>query len=170
MSQSNTPSSRKPVTVEDPVPPAAEPFMASYRRGRALIVLNGASIPREYCIKSGRPAVETLVISLRNPLNPLTWFGKRPRLEAGLSRRHLDNHGVAVALTWSVLSLGVLLMITGVITFSLITGLIGLVAGAISGLFRALSPVTSSSASADYLVIDGADESFLQHLPDSPQP
>lgn len=168
MSQSYSSLPPDPLRTLDPVPPAAEPFMASYRRGRSLIVLNGASIPREYCIKSGRPVVKTLEISLRNPANPMTWFGKHFRLEVGLSQKHLDNHRVAVALTWSVLSIGTLLTITGVVTLSPITAVVGLLAMAVSGLFRALSPVTSRSTSADYLVVEGVGESFLEHLSESP--
>ncbi len=157
-----------PRRTPEPVPPAAEPYMASYRKGRSLIVLNGASIPCGYCIKSGRPAVKTLEISLRNPANPMTWFGKRPRLGVGLSRKPLDNHRVAVALTWSVLAIGGLMLVTGIATRGLFAAGIGVLAMAVSGLFRALSPVTSRSTSADYLEIDGAGEAFLKHLPESP--
>lgn len=169
MSSSQIPSSPDSLHHIEPVPPAAEPYMASYRRGRFLIVLNGASLPCRLCIKSGRPAVKTVEIALRNPTNPLTWFGKRPRLEVGLSRKHLDNHRVAVALTWSVLGLGALMVITGAVTRSPVTILAGSFAMAISGLFRALSPVTSSSASADYLEVAGAGEAFLKQLPAPPQ-
>ncbi|NLT69692.1 MAG: hypothetical protein GXX91_03230 [Verrucomicrobiaceae bacterium] len=168
MSSAQPPSSPESARTLEPVPPAAAPYMASYRKGRSLIVLNGASLPCEYCIKTGRPAVKTVEIALRNPANPLTWFGRRPRLEVGLSRKPLDNHRVAVALTWSVLAIGGLMLVTGIASRSLFAAGIGGVAMAVSGLFRALSPVTSRSASPDYLEVDGAGEAFLKHLPESP--
>lgn len=148
------------------VPPAAEPLMASYRSGRTLVIENGASIPTDFCIKSGRPAVKTLEISLRCPAKPATWFGKRPRLEVGLCRKHLDNHHVSVALTWSVLAVGAIVFVTGVLSFSVITAAVGLLAIGISGLFRATSPVTSRDATEEYATVDGAGAAYLKHLPE----
>jgi len=156
----------EPSPILEVVPPAAEPLMVSYRRGRSLVIENGAPIPTEFCIKSGRPAVKTVEISLRNPANPMTWFGKRPRLEVGLSRKHLDNHNVAVALTWSVLAVGAVVLVAGVLSFSIITAFVGLIATGVAGLFRACSPVTSPDATAEYATISGAGEAYLKHLPE----
>lgn len=148
------------------VVPAAQPLMASYRSGRTLVIENGASIPTDFCIKSGRPAVKTLEISLRCPAKPASWFGKRPRLEVGLCRKHLDNHYVSVALTWSVLAVGGLVLVTGVLSLSVITAAVGLLAMGISGLFRATSPVTSRDATEEYATVDGAGAAYLKHLPE----
>lgn len=156
----------EPAPFIEVVPPAAEPLMVSYRSGRYLIIENGASIPTEFCIKSGRPAVKTLEISLRCPSKPATWFGKRPRLEVGLCRKYPDNHHVAVALTWSVLAVGAVVLITGILSVSVITAVVGLLAMGISGLFRATSPVTSSDATEGYATIDGAGAAYLKHLPE----
>lgn len=156
----------EPAPFIEVVPPAAEPLIVSYRSGRTLIIENGAAIPTEFCIKSGRPAVKTVEISLRSPFKPMTWFGKRPRLEVGLSRKHLDNHNVAIALTWSVLAVGGLVLVTGVLSFSLITALVGFLAMGISGLFRAASPVASGDATEEYATIDGAGAAYLKHLPE----
>jgi hypothetical protein len=156
----------EPSSSFEVVPPAPAPLMVSYRQGSSLVVENGASIPTEFCIKSGRPSVKSIEISLRNPANPMTWFGKRPRLEVGLSRKHLDNHNVAIALTWSVLAVGALVMATGITSFSLLTALVGLLAMGISGLFRALSPVTSADASEEYSTISGVAPAYLKHLPE----
>jgi hypothetical protein len=156
----------EPAPFIEVVPPATEPLMVSYRSGRYLIIENGASIPTDFCIKSGRPAVKTLEISLRCPAKPATWFGKRQRLEVGLCRKHLDNHYVSVALTWSVLAVGGLVLVTGVLSLSVITAVVGLFAMGISGLFRAMSPVTSSDATEEYATIEGAGAAYLKHLPE----
>lgn len=156
----------EPAPFIEVVPPAAEPLMVAYRRGRSLVIENGAPVPTEYCIKCGRPAVKTVEISLRSPVKPMTWFGKRPRLEVGLSRKHLDNHNVAVALTWSVLAVGGVVLVTGVLSFSFITALVGLIAMGISGLFRAASPVTSRDATEEYATLEGAGAAYLKHLPE----
>lgn len=156
----------EPAPFIEVVPAAAEPLMASYRSGRTLVIENGASIPTDFCIKSGRPAVKTLEISLRCPAKPATWFGKRPRLEVGLCRKHLDNHYVSVALTWSVLAVGGLVLVTGVLSLSVITAAVGLLAMGISGLFRAMSPVISSDATEEYATVDGAGAAYLKHLPE----
>jgi len=140
--------------------------MVSYRNGKDLVIENGASIPTDFCIKSGRPAVKTLEISLRCPAKPATWFGKRPRLSVGLCRKHLDNHHVSVALTWSVLAVGAIVFVTGVLSFSVITAAVGLLAIGISGLFRATSPVTSRDATEEYATVDGAGAAYLKHLPE----
>lgn len=156
----------EPAPFIEVVPPAAEPLMVSYRSGRTLVIENGAPIPTEFCIKCGRPSVKTLEISLRCPSKPATWFGKRPRLEVGLSRKHLDNHNVAVALTWSVLAVGAIVLVTGVLSVSVITAVVGLLAMGISGLFRAASPVTSNDATEEYATINGAGAAYLKHLPE----
>ena len=154
----------EPVQFIEVVPPAAEPLMVSYRDGKDLVIENGASIPTDFCIKSGRPAVKTLEISLRNPANPTTWFGKRPRLEVGLCGKHLDDHHVAVALTWSLLAVGAIVLVTGILAFSVITAVVGLLSMGISGLFRATSPVTSRDATDEYATVDGAGAAYLKHL------
>lgn len=105
------------------------------------------------------------MVSLRNPRNPLTWFGKRPRIEVGLCRKHFENHSVAVALTWSVFAVGLILLIVSVLTVSLFSGLIGLTAVGISGIFRAASPVTSPDACDGYATVYGVSEKVLAELP-----
>ncbi len=98
----------------------------------------------------------------------MTWFGKRPRLEVGLSRKHFDNHNVAVALTWSVLAVGAIVLVTGVLSFSIITAVFGLVAMGVAGLFRACSPVTSPDATEKYATVSGAGAAYLKHLSERP--
>jgi len=156
----------EPAPFIEVVPPAAEPLMVAYRSGRSLVIENGAPIPTEFCIKCGRPSVKTFEISLRCPSKPATWFGKRPRLEVGLSRKHLDNHNVAIALTWSVLAVGAIVLVTGVLSVSVITAVVGLFAMGISGLFRAASPVTSNDATEEYATINGAAAAYLKHFPE----
>lgn len=125
---------------------------------------HGATIPTDSCVKCGRSAKREILTELRSPFNPLTWFGKRPRIEVGLCRRHHENHLVAVALTWSLLGLGLLLFVAGVVTKSLVSCLFGLAAMAFSGLFRATSPVTSSDACEEGATIAGTGKSYRQQL------
>ncbi|MEX2581355.1 MAG: hypothetical protein WD342_20025 [Verrucomicrobiales bacterium] len=97
-------------------------------------------------------------------MNPLTWFGKCPRIDVGLCRRHHENHLVAVTLSWSLLGLGLLLLAAGAMTTSLLSCLVGLAAVIAAGLFRASSPVRSADAREDYATIAGTGESYRQRL------
>lgn len=159
-----------------PVPPEPEePFSDSelqtpqglprcYREGKFVVVVYGAAIPTATCIKCGRPAKKEVTTGLRHPSNPVTWFGKRPTLEVGLCRKHHENHAVAVALTWSILGVGVLLLIAGALTFSLVSCLLGVIAIVACGFFRASSPVTSDDATDDHATIAGAGETYRKQI------
>lgn len=148
------------------VPPAVEPLMACYRVGENVIVENGAPVPTAICIRSGRPSCRTLEITLRNPADPRTWFGPRPRLEVGLCRKYYEDHFVAVALTWSVLAVGAIMLTAGLLSHSAVTAVVGFLAMGVSGFFRATSPVTSPDATATRATLVGAGPIFRNHLPD----
>lgn len=158
--------------IPQPVPPepiVEEPVSSTvpgaFRDGDAMILEGGYMPPKDVCIKSGRPATRSRVVALRNPRNPITWFGRRPKLEVGLCRKHYENHSVAVALTWSLLGLGAVLLLVGIVTFSPLSGLLGLVLAGISGFFRAHSPITSPDASEDFATVYGVAENILNQLP-----
>ncbi|MDA7920975.1 hypothetical protein N9B73_04395 [Verrucomicrobiales bacterium] len=135
-----------------------------YRDSEKIVIEYGGAPPVEFCIKSGRPAQKVILTSLRNPFNPTTWFGKQPRIEVGLSRKYYDSHLVAVALTWSLFSIGLVILASGLASISWVSFLVGFLAVAISSVFRASSPVISKNATEDYAKIEGASESFLKHL------
>ena len=171
MSTSAAPETRTYASHLQPVPPdpellaMAEKVVPScYRVGDKIVVENGGNPPVEYCIKSGRPARKVVSTSLRNPLNPTTWFGKCPRIEIGLSRKQYDSYLVARALTWSFLGIGLVILLAGIVSLSWVSCFVGLLATGISGVFRATSPVTSRNATEEYADIQGASASFLKHL------
>lgn len=165
----------QPAGIIVPVPPeivmenhAQVPARAVtfYRSGNHLVIEHGASIPTDWCIKSGRPVYKVLVVSLRNPADPKTWFGSRPMIEVGLSRKHFENHSVAVTLTWSVLALGFILLAVGVLAAGMVSSILGVIAIAGSGFFRATSPVTSPDATDLRATVFGAGEGYLKHVPE----
>ncbi len=160
-----------------PVPPDPElsaiasaraPHPVVYRSGREFVCEYGGVPPVEICVRCGRATERQENFSLRDLRNPRTWFGRRPLLELGLCRKHREDHTIAVALTWSVLAVGAMLTIVGFLTFSWFSLLLGMVAMAASGFFRAKSPVTSSQADENHLVVRGAGEGYLRSLPSPP--
>lgn len=171
MSISAAPETRTHSAHMQPIPPDPEllemesPMQPScYRVGGTIVIENGGAPSVEFCIKSGRPAQKVITTSLRNPMNPITWFGKRPRIEVGLSRTQYDSHLVAGALTWSFLAIGLVILASGLFSMGWVSCLVGVVAIAISGVFRASSPVTSRNATEEFAEIEGASESFLKHV------
>lgn len=186
MSQPHSPSPRPipPVSTPEPVPAedrAIEPSSSSsetsgvpgipraFRRGRQLILENEPSIPTHICIKSGRPTYRELEVALRSAKNPLTWFGKRPTLHVGLCRKSFDDYRVAGALTWSVLGIGVLMLVAGLATLSWLTIAVGVIAIGICGVFRATSPVTSPDATEERATVIGASPSYLKKFEEYPE-
>jgi len=132
--------------------------------GSELVLEHGAAVPVGFCIKCGRPACGSWAIALRNPRQPGTWFGARPVLELGLCQKHRDDRSVAVALTWSFLAIGVLLVAVGAMTLSLASVLIGLLAMGGSGWFRAASPVVANLVTENRIVVSGAGAAFLRQI------
>jgi len=87
MSISTAPETRTHASHMQPVPPDPELLAmesglkpSCYRVGEIIMIENGGGPPVEFCIKSGRPARKVIAISLRNPMHPMTWFGRRPRI------------------------------------------------------------------------------------------
>lgn len=159
-----------------PVPPEASaapmtetttlhaPPPSLYVSGSELILEHGAVIPVGSCVKCGRPACGSSAIALRNPRLPGTWFGARPTLEMGLCRKHRDDRSVAVALTWSFLAIGALLVAVGAMTFSFVSIGIGIVAMAGAGWFRAATPVVATLVTDTRTVLSGCGAAFLKQF------
>jgi hypothetical protein len=82
----------------------------------------------------------------------------------GLCRKHRDDRSVAVALTWSFLSIGALLLIVGALTLSWVSALVGLLAMGGAGWFRAASPVVATLVTESRIVLAGAGGAFLKQL------
>jgi len=132
--------------------------------GTDVILEHGAELPTEFCIKCGRPAVRIVHKSLRDPRKPRTWFGNRKRIPIGLSKKHHENRLIALTLTWPVLAIGILLLVTGAVTLSYLEVGIGAVLALASGVFRAASPVWSPENGEDRVVIRGTGEGFRRKL------
>ncbi|MAS97044.1 MAG: hypothetical protein CMO55_27960 [Verrucomicrobiales bacterium] len=160
----------EPVEIAPQSEEKLESTPSCYRSGRKIILENGGAVPTDHCIKSGRRASKQVAISLRNPKNPKTWFGKQPVVNVGLSKKHHENHVVAVALTWSTLAVGALVLLAGILTLSLASCFVGIVAIAVSGIFRAYSPVTSIDATPEYATIEGAGDGFLKLVAEGSDP
>lgn len=102
--------------------------------------------------------------ALRDPRDPRTWFGGRPRIDVGLSKKHRENRLVALALTWSVFGMGVLILIGGLVLIDPIKLALGLFLLFISGIFRAYSPVWAARIDEDYIEIRGTGQLFRDRL------
>ncbi len=126
--------------------------------GEALVLEHGAVLPQECCVKCGRPAKKTIRKQLRNPTNPLTWFGKREQMELGLCRKHHENRMIALALTWSCLVIGVAVLVGGAINLDPVLTGIGAIFAGVSGVFRACYPCRLKESDEEKLVIGGVGE------------
>ena len=133
---------------------------------RGIVFLkSGVTLPTQICVKSGRPADRMIRHSLRDPLDPTTWFGKRETIGLGLTRKHYENLMIARALTWTGLSVAILILSAGL--FSLNLGMT--IAGALMALamspIRAVFPVwvRTQRGSAD-VELHGAGRRFLDQL------
>ncbi len=137
----------------------------AYCKAGSLHVPENASVPTEFCVRCGRPSEEVVCKTIRKPLNPLTWYTRQTSVEIGLCRKHVDDRRVGVALTFSLLVLGLVFLVTGLLTYSIGMIAFGLVAVVISGYFRARIPVYRSKPEGWVLQIEGAGDGFLRQIP-----
>ena len=167
-----------PVRVLVPVPPEPEalffglthaPPPVIYRSGGEIILEYGAEPPTDLCVRCGRPSSFAKRFPLRHSRDFRTWFGARSDMGLGLCRRHGEDHSVAVALTWSTLAVGAMLVIVGMLTLGWFSIFLGLVVMGISGIFRASSPVSAQELTENRRVIVGAGDYYLRHLPIEPK-
>ena len=148
---------------EQPLPsPAISP---PWRHDRVLYLPDGARLPTDTCIHCGHKAVKVISKSIRNPWNPATWFSRQTIVDIGLCKKHKDDNNVGKALTYSVLSIGVIIFITGVVTVGIVTLIIGLLAIVVSGIFRARTLIYTSNTNVEPLPIKGAAASYLEQFP-----
>lgn len=142
---------------------------AMFCLGGEIVLENGAGLPVGYCVKCGRLASQVVSCVLRDRKQPMTWFGNRPRIEAGLCRKHREDHAIAVALTWSMLGVAAVLVVSGIFTSHPVTLVLAGVVAAVSGAFRAGSPVSAPVASESRVVLSDAGKAFLRRLPAFPE-
>jgi len=108
---------------------------------KSIRLINGAELPTSICAKSGKPAVRVVSKRMRDSLNPLTWFGKRPEVKIGLCRKEYENRLVAISLTWALFGLGIFLLAMGILNVEVSFIAIGSILVLISGVFRARVPI-----------------------------
>ena len=149
-----------------PPPSATDAIPACHRRGDELLLLHGAPLPTERCIRCNRQVATVRNYTLRDRRNFRTWFSRGPDLAVGLCRKHEEEHAIAVALTWSVLAVGAMLLMVGVLTSGFLMVACGFLAVACSGFFRAGSPVGSPEASENRIVVSGACANYLRGIPE----
>lgn len=101
---------------------------------------------------------------MRDPLNPLTWFWKRPEVKIGLCRKEYENRLVAISLTWAVFGLGVFLLVMGTLNVEVLFITIGSVLVLISGAFRARVPIWTDLIADDEISVLGTGEAFRDLL------
>lgn len=167
------PSAQVKVIVPVPPEPAAAaapsdslpaPVPMLFVSGSEIILEHGAVLPTGACVKCGRPACGVRAVMPRHPRLPGTWYGRRPVVEMGLCRKHRDDHSVAVALTWSMLAVGALLLVVGAVTLGWVSAVLGLLAMGVAGWFRASSPVVATMVTESRIVLGGAGSLFLNRI------
>jgi len=143
----------------------AEPLPQAYQQEGKLLVPRGAILPTDICVCCTRKPRKLFHKALRNPINPITWFGKTTTLEIGLCKIHTDSYHVTLALTFSLLSLGAIIFCAGIYTMSATAIVLSLIPLSIGGLFRARLPITSPNPRSELVEIHGAGEVMLSRLP-----
>ena len=132
--------------------------------GRVIRLIHGAELPTSICAKSGKPAVRLISKRMRDPLNPLTWFGKRPEVKIGLCRKEYENRLVAISSTWAVFGLGIFLLAMGILNIEIPFIMLGSVMVLISGVFRARVPIWTDLIADDEISVLGTGEAFRDLL------
>lgn len=145
-----------------PPEPAREPVV--YKQEGRLFLEEGAELPLQPCICCGRKASKVITKQLRNPRNPLTWFGKTKLVKLGLCRKHADNNGIGIALTWSSLVVGLLMLGVGAATLTVSAIVLGVLAALASGVFRAAMPISTVNPKDEPVEIRGFAPRYLDAI------
>ena len=136
----------------------------AFRIRNSLIVEPGGEIATHLCVKTGRPSRHELVLALRSPWNPVSWFAPFGKIRVGLCRRSLENYRVTRAIAWFLIVTGCAALGAGFVFGASIT--FGGVLLALTGaLIRAAFPIWSLSDSEEALIIRGCGENFLCQYP-----
>lgn len=153
-------------TPVEPEPPVEPEQRYPFHIDGILFYPTESELPTDICIKSGRAPVATVTQSIRHAKSLATWYLPCPKVEIALSKKHLDDHRVAHALTYSLLGLGLLLVVVGAATLSFVTLGIGLVTAVLSGVFRARASIQGWNRGEGIYQIAGAHDSYIHRLPE----
>lgn len=137
----------------------------AYLQEGKLMVPRGAVLPTDICVCCTRKPRKVISKALRNPKNPTTWFGNTTSLEIGLCKKHGEAYNVALALTFSLLGLGVFIFAAGLYSISGTAIVPGAIALSICGLFRARLPITSPNPNSELVEVHGAGAVILSRFP-----
>ena len=137
-----------------------------FRHNGKLYISEGAELPSAICINCGKPSVKVVRKALRNPYNPVTWIGRMPRVDAGLCKQHNESFNIMRALAFSLLGVGLLIFIVGVVKLAIGSILVGLLTMFFCGIFRSLKPIWSPNTRIEPIEIRGTGKPFRALYPD----
>jgi hypothetical protein len=153
-----------PVSPEDREIPSLYPLV--FQKDGTLFAATSAALTDDLCICCGRPSKKDINKALRNPWNPLTWFGGQLREEVGLCKQHLEGYYVALALTYSLLVLGILMIGAGIFSTSLSPIGFGVLAVLVCGVFRAKVPIWSPNNKIEPIELRGVGKKYRSLFPE----
>ncbi|MEC5129014.1 hypothetical protein VSU19_19795 [Verrucomicrobiales bacterium BCK34] len=140
-----------------------------FQHNGKLYIAEGAEVPTGICINCGRPSVQVARKSLRNPYNPSTWIGAKPRLQFGLCKQHKENSMIMRALAFSTLVVGLFIFAVGLVSFSIGSIVFGGVMIVLFGFFRSLKPIWSPNTKIEPIEICGTGKQFRSNYPEVTQ-
>ena len=152
-------SGTQPENEPQPVEPAI------YRKGKDLVLVGGAALPSNVCIKSGTNPNAVISVGIHNPFKPQTWFGGHKAV-IGLDRASQEKYRLQQTTAFALIGLGALMLPLGIFSgiATAIAGLILLIAGFV---VRSLIPVWSLKSEKDSIVIRGCGEAYLNFFQDT---
>ncbi len=137
-----------------------------FRRDGKLYLSEGAELPAAICINCGKRSVKVVRKALRNPYNPLTWIGAKPRVRVGLCKKHKESFLTMRALAFSLLGVGLTIFILGLVNRAIDSIIVGAMTMFLCGLFRSLKPVWSPDTRVEPMEISGTGKQFREIYPD----
>ena len=148
--------------------PSQEPVsqLPMFRHKGRLYISEGAELPPAICVNCGKPSVKAVRKALRNPFNPLTWIGPKPRVWVGLCKEHNESFNIIRALAFSLLSIGLIILFVGIKNQGIGSIVFGLITILLCGLFRSLKPVWSPNTRVEPLEIRGTGKPFRSIYPE----
>lgn len=125
-----------------------------------LFVENMAKLPLERCIKTNAPTHKVVRVHLRNPFQPLTWWGERSRkLTIGLSKSSLQKQQLFHCLSWLLVGLSAAILVTSPFFNSWLL-LLAPVLFVLGSMLRSAAPVWAVVAERKVTVIGGIAPAF----------
>lgn len=155
----------EPITVEQESLTAEPERYTFHVEGRLYLPVE-SRLPTDQCIRCEQAPVETVQKAIRSGRSFRSWYGRRPTTEIALCKKHLDDRRVALALTWSLMGVGLLLAVVGAITMNATTAGVGAVVASLSGIFGAREPIQGQGVGDETFDIIGVCDAFVRRLPE----